>query len=134
MRGNLSEGHFLTFEANGKALSHKDQKKVGSADANKDHDAKDTRFVLWWQGKNPKDNSFLISNANKQNRMYITSSLDLSSKKKDAARFSIMDLGNGKGHLITNIHSNLQLTLDKNGTVSMKESGSNEFKVYSVTF
>ena len=134
VRGNLSEGHFLTFEANGKALSHKDQKKVGSADANKDHDAEDTRFVLWGQGKNPKDNSFLISNADKHNRMYITSSLDLSSKKKDAAHFSIVDLGNGKGHLITNTHSNLQLTLEKNGAVSMKESGSNEFKVYSVTF
>ena len=66
--------------------------------------------------------------------MYITSSLDLSSKKKDAAHFSIVDLGNGKGHLITNTHSNLQLTLEKNGAVSMKESGSNEFKVYSVTF
>ena len=53
-------------------------------------DANDIRFVLWWQGKSPTNVSHLISYADKYNRMHITSSLDLSSKIKDATHFPII--------------------------------------------
>ena len=132
VRGNLTEGHYLTFEKDGKALQHKGH-KLSLTNACNDHDGKDMRFVLWWQGKNPKDNAFYISTADKHDRKYIASSLELTTKEK-AAQFSIADLGNGKGHVITEIDSGKQLSVEKDGCVALTKNASDAFKVFSVTF
>ncbi|KAL4399477.1 ester hydrolase [Malassezia pachydermatis] len=133
VRGDLTVGRYLTFEANGKALKHSDS-KVGSTEPQKFHDAEEQRFILHWDGSDPKDNRFKISTPASAGKKYVTESLSLSSKKQDGAEFAIADLGNGKGHSITNVKTHKQLSLEKDGSVSMKDQASEGFKVFSVTF
>lgn len=133
VRGNLTEGHYLTFEVNGKALSHENS-RLTMKNASSNHDGKDLRFVLSWQGKYPKDNKFYILTGEKQHRKYITSSLKLSSDKKHAASFSLVDLGNGQGHVITNTDTNKKLVIEDNGDISMKDDTPIGINVFSATF
>ena len=127
-RGDLSEGRYLAFEANGHALSHNDD-KLSSSKAKKQHNGKDQLFVIHWQGTNPRDNRFKVSTTGNHPR-YITSSLKFTNSKDNAAEFAFVDLGNGKGYTITDVHSKKQISLGHDGKVS---HGKGTFKVYSVT-
>ncbi|WFD28763.1 phospholipase C [Malassezia nana] len=133
VRGDITEGRYLTFEVGQKALSHKGD-KLSSTQAQKNHDAPEQRFIVHWQGTQPKDQRFLISTASKNNRRYLTESLALDSNKNNAAEFSIVDLRNGKGHAIINAKTQKQISMDEQGQVSVKGEADSGFQVYSVTF
>ena len=133
VRGDITEGRYLSFEVGKHALSHKDN-KLGSMPVRKSHDAPEQRFIVHWQGTQPQDQRFFISTASKDHRLYLTESLSLDSNKNKAAEFSIIDLGNGKGHAIINTKTQQQISMDENGNISMKDAASSGFQVYSVTF
>ena len=129
MRGNLTEGRYLSFVSQKhRVVASGDKLSVAKDDGDY---KKEQLVVIHWQGTAPKDNKFKISTSDKKN--YVSKSLSLGDSDK-AGVFSITDLGNGKGHKITNVKSRKELNLGSDGTVSMKEHGATTFKVFSVTF
>lgn len=129
VRGDLSEGRYLTFEAHGHALSHSSD-RLGTSKAHPKHNHDDQLFVVHWQGSEPRDNRFKIASPGRHPR-YITSSLKLTKNSKKAAVFKITDLGNGKGHTVTEEGSKKQLSISEDGTVAHANHGT--FSVFSVT-
>ena len=128
-RGDLTEGRFLVFETNGRALSHSGH-YLGSSKACDQHNGDDQLFVIHWQGSAPRDNRFKISTPGKHPR-YIASNLKFTSNPKKAAVFEIVDLGNGKGYTVTEHRSNKKLTISENGSV--KRANYATFSIFSVT-
>ena len=129
VRGNLTEGRYLTFEAHGKALTH-NSRKLTVSDAQKNHNGDNQLFVLHFVGSNPSDNRFRISNSD-QNQ-YITEDLGLNSNTGKAAQFSIRDQGNGSGYEIVNAKTGKHLDVTENGNI-WKASDAASFKIYSVS-
>ena len=127
-RGDLSEGRYLSFEANGHALSTSGS-KLGSSKAKKQHNGDDQLFVIHWQGKDPRDNRFRISSSDK--KRYITSKLKFTSNANKAAEFALSDQGNGKGYTITETKSNKMVSLSDDGSVSFGNNA--HFTIYSIT-
>ena len=127
VRGNLTEGRRLTFEANGHALSHAN-KKLSTSSAKKSHDDDNQLFVLHWLGSEPRDNRFHIST---EKGHYITKKLSLSNNKNEAGVFSIQDIGNGVGYKVTETEKNQQVTINKDGSVAYGDSSF--LHIYSVT-
>ena len=127
VRGDLTEGRKLAFEANGRALSHANG-KLGTSATKKNHDGGDQLFILHWLGSAPKDNRFHIAT---EKGDYITKKLSLSDNKNDAGVFSIRDVGNGAGYNVTELNAGKQVTISKDGS---PEFGDSSFlKIYSVT-
>ena len=128
VRGNVTEGRWLSFSAQGHRLEHSNNSVSLTSD--KGDFSKKHLFVVHWQGKVPKDNAYKISTSGKK-PMYLTDSLKLSSKKEDGATFAIFDNGNGRGHSIKDAKSNKFLSVSKqNLTLASKPA---MFKVVSVT-
>lgn len=127
VRGDLTEGRYLTFEAHGFALSHANSSLTASHALEK-HNDWNQLFVLEWQGSKMKDNKYKIKSPNDR---YITKSLHLSKDPNEAAMFSLYDQGNGAGHAVTELGSNQRLALTKNGHVSLDDH--TNVKIYSVT-
>lgn len=127
LRGDVTEGRRLTFEAHNRALSHSSS-KLGSSKSSDDHDQKDQLFIVYWQGSEPRDNRFHIATTDKR---YVTKSLGLSKNQKEAATFSLKDMGNGVGYKITELDSKKRVQLSDSGTVSFGDD--TYFQIYSVT-
>lgn len=127
LRGDVTEGRRLTFEAHNRALSHSGS-KLKSSSSSKEHDQKDQLFVVHWQGVNPKDNRFRIATTD---QLYITKSLSLSKNEEKAALFSLKDMGNGVGYSISELDSGKRLQLNEDGSVAL--GGDTYFQIYSVT-
>jgi len=127
LRGDVTEGRRLTFEAHNRALSHNGS-KLKSSSSSKEHDEKDQLFVVHWQGVNPKDNRFRIATTD---QLYVTKSLSLSKNEEKAALFSLKDMGNGVGYSISELDSGKRLQLNEDGSVAL--GGDTYFQIYSVT-
>ena len=127
LRGDVTEGRRLTFEAYGYALSHS-KSKLKSSSSKQEHNGKDQLFIVHWQGSEPKDNRFWISTTDKR---YLMDSLSLSKNENEAATFSLKDLGNGAGYAVTELSSGKRLQLGQDGSVYL--GGENTFQIYSVT-
>lgn len=126
VRGDITEGRYLTIEQGENALEVNDGKlSVGQVDEKR----KDTNklFVVHWLGTEPNDNRFHISDYNKKH--YLGSSGELTSDSKNAGVFSIIDRGNGDGHDIKE-KSGKYLSLGDN--VSLGDR-SGAIHIYSVT-
>ena len=130
VRGDITEGRYLTFEAHGHALTTQNEDLTVS-DARDNHDGKNQLFVVHWLGSQPEENRFRISNREKSH--YIDEKLGLTKKSSQAAQFSISDLGNGAGYAIVNTKTGKHLDLSKNGKISWKGDNAATFKIYSVT-
>ncbi|PKI82521.1 phospholipase C [Malassezia vespertilionis] len=128
-RGDLSEGRYLTMEADGFALSHKDN-RLGTGRAHHNHNGEHYRFVLHWKGTDPKDNRFLIA-TDSEHPMYITKGLKLSKKAHKGALFAIHDKGNGEGYTVTEVGTSKQMSITKDGSVAHANYAT--FIIYSVT-
>ena len=129
VRGNPTEGRYLTFEAWDYALRHDGDKLTASSKSSK-HDGEDQRFVLHAVHSAPKNTEFKISTAGKHAK-YVTKDLKLCSSKH-AAAFSITDRGNGKGYDVK--LSSKHLSLGKDGKVSLVEDNASTFELYSVSY
>ncbi|WFD24535.1 Meiotically up-regulated protein 86 protein [Malassezia equina] len=73
-----------------------------------------------------------LSHAGNSTR-YLTSSLQLSSKKDEAASFSLYDNGNGQGHSIQELSSHKYVQLSSQGNVSLSSREDARFIVASVS-
>ena len=126
VRGDLTEGRYLTFESRGHALSHTNG-KLSVGNVSKKDKPKEQLFLLHWQGSAPKDNRFKISTIHGH---YITKSLELSENASDGAEFSIRDQSNGSGHAIIELESNKRLSLSQK-TVAFDDDST--LSIFSVT-
>ena len=129
IRGNPTEGRYLTFEAWDYALRHHDGKLTASSKSDK-HDGKDQRFILHAVDHVPTNTRFKIATAGKLAK-YVTKDFELG-ESKHAAVFTITDRGNGQGYNIAS--SSKHLSLDRDGNVSFVEEDPSTFTLYSVTY
>ncbi|SHO79560.1 Uncharacterized protein MSYG_3910 [Malassezia sympodialis ATCC 42132] len=130
VRGNLTEGRYLSFSSSGRRLSHSGDKLQTAKDEG-DYSQKQL-FVIHWQGTEPKDNRYLISTAGNSTQ-YLTSSLHFTSKKSHAASFSLTDKGNGQGHAIQELSSHKYVQLSSQGNVSLSSKDDAHISVVSVS-
>ena len=129
VRGDVTEGRYLAFEAWDYALT-KQGDKLGASHKTDNHDNKDQLFVVHWQGTEPRDQRFYISTFDKTK--FVTENLGLG-KSSDAAEFAIKDLGNGAGHIILNTKTGKQINVGRDGSVSWKDGNASTYEVFSVT-
>ena len=71
--------------------------------------------------------------ANMKRDKFFTSDLKLTSDRRSAAKFALVDQGNGKGHSIVEEQSKKHVSVDKNGEISLKDGDGTMFKTFSVT-
>ena len=128
VRGDLTEGRFLVFESNGKALAVVDS-KLSAATASAAHNDIAQRWVLHQQG-NGDSNIFTISSA--VDGRYIAADSTLTSDESNAAKITISDMGNGKGYYLA-FESGV-LGVDSSGAMSSSSSDYTGFGVFSVTY
>jgi phospholipase C len=129
VRGSLTEGRYLTFEAYGNALTNqKHSNVVSTAAATPNHEQIEQRWVI--HEVDSDKNQFTISSA--ADGKYITVNGALSSKASAAHHFAITDLGGSKGYTIKTL-GGLYLTLSKRGAVSISKTPTS-FTIYSVTY
>ena len=123
MRGNPTEGRYLTFEMNGYALTN-DNHKLTAAKASPSHNVKAQRFILHQSGS-----GFSVTSAVDA---YTVNDVDALKDPSSAAKtYAIIDLGNGQGYAIG---SNGQyLTLSKSGKLGVSKTPGG-FNVFSVTY
>lgn len=115
LRGNPTEGRFLTFEMNGYALAREGRSLVASK-ATSSHSTKAQRFVL-----HQKKTGFTI-----------TSAVDGKSLKGLTDTYTIVDLGNGKGYTMQD-HKGHYVSIDRTGKISTGTTPLG-FAVFSVTY
>ncbi|WFD24808.1 phospholipase C [Malassezia equina] len=130
IRGELTEGRYLTLETYSNALSHKDN-KLSSAPSSKEKNSDDELFVVHWLGHQPKDHRFHLATSAGKNASYVNSDLTLTSDKSQAATFTFDYKRSAKGFQIK--VDNEYLSMNQDGSVKTVQSGSETFTLYSVT-
>lgn len=120
VRGQLTEGRYLTFEMNGYALTasnstNSTNSTLIATKATAKHDSKAQRFVIHQSGS-----SFTITAAPSGSAIYNNTS------------FTIKDRGNGKGYILKR-GDGQYLAIDKSGHVAFQKSSAS-FSIFSVTY
>jgi phospholipase C len=116
LRGNPTEGRFLTFEMNGYALANSGS-QLAATQATSKHDSKAQRFILHQSGS----------------QFTFTSAVDGSSVKGIDGKYTILDLGAGKGYTVQSSNGQY-LAIDGSGRVSTSSPTAAGFGVFSVTY
>jgi phospholipase C len=133
VRGQLTEGRFLVLEAGGYAITAS-RNSVSLSRAQPNHDGPGQRWVI--HEVDPATISAGPSTAVKVTSAvdgrYVASDLSLTKNANQAAVFTVMDLGNGKGYSIQEQRSTQYLSADSNGKVG-KGKNALGWKIYSVT-
>ncbi|CAK7217212.1 hypothetical protein SCUCBS95973_003069 [Sporothrix curviconia] len=128
VRGYLTEGRYLTFEANGYALYTDGKSKEFSATpATAAHDDIHQRWVL--HALEPEGNSFYITSA--VNNYYISQHSSLSISESGAETYNITYMGSSKYQLQK--ENGDYLNIDRNGELSFVSTPIG-YNVYSVTY
>ncbi|KAK1092609.1 hypothetical protein LTR48_004005 [Friedmanniomyces endolithicus] len=126
VRGQLTEGRYLTFEMNGFALTTANG-KLTATKATANHDSKTQRFVIHQNGS-----KYAITSALDSTSVLGPGPMRPGGYNAAAATFAITDLGNGNGYSLK--ASNGQyLTVGAHGQVSYGHDQCG-FSVYSVTY
>ncbi|KAJ9634742.1 hypothetical protein H2204_006191 [Knufia peltigerae] len=131
VRGYLTEGRFLTFEASGYALANTGEQAmtISTTKATTSHSDMAQRWVIHETATDSR--LFTISSA--VDGRYIGPQMKLVMAKNDALAHNITYLGGGKGYNLVNSNGKY-ITIDKNGNVVMAMSGGQQgFSIYSVT-
>ena len=119
LRGNPTEGRFLTFESGGNALTFDNTTaKTSMTAASSDHSNAAQRFILHATAEKPSNTLFNLSPFNRKNS-YLTAAGGITTSSSSAAVYNIVDLGNGAGY-----------TLNIQGAAS----SDTRYKIYSVTY
>ena len=127
VRGNMSEGRYLVFRANGKEINHSGN-KLSLVDSHLKNP--ESTFVVHWQGKEPKDNGFKISTGAGKDAKYIVKDLKLGDKK-DGIVFNFKTLPNAAGYEIIDSASHKKLAI-RDGKVSFSDNAP-AIEIYSVS-
>lgn len=132
VRGSLTEGHYLTFEINGSALTNagKNAPFVTTTKTTSRHENINQRWILHQVGDLYSGNTFQISSA--VDGRYISYLQTLTSNAGLAETYTITDLGNGNGYSLKP-SGVLSLNVLENGvlTTTVQQSG---FQIFSVTY
>ena len=130
VRGDLTEGRYLTFEMKGMALTRTDD-QLAVTKASAEHNDMRQRWVLHEQGDG---DSKIFSISSAANGRYVGSATQLVNSEDSAAQFSINDLGNGKGYTLK-IGDGKYLRVDSDGGLHYDTSEPTiGFSVFSVTY
>ena len=130
IRGELTEGRYLTLETYSHALSHKGN-KLGSASSSHQKNSDDELFVVHWLGHQPKDHRFHIATSGGKNASYVKDDLSLTSSKSQAGTFTFDYKSSAKGFTIK--VGDKYLSMDEDGSVKTVKNGATTFTLYSVT-
>lgn len=129
IRGSLTEGRFLTFEAHGYAFTNPDRGIfVTATKTTSGHENIKQRWIL--HQPDADVNKFTISSA--ADGKYITVLGTLSASASAAHSFIITDLGGSKGYTIKTL-AGLYITLTQGGLILLSIIPT-EFSLYSVTY
>lgn len=129
VRGSLTEGRYLTFEAHGFALTNPELGIfVSSTKATSSHESIKQRWIL--HQADADVNRFTISSA--KDGKYITVLGTLAAKASAAHEFIITDLGCSKGYTIQTLNG-LYVDLIANGLILLSIVPTT-FSIYSVTY
>lgn len=131
VRGQLTEGRYITFEMNAFAISYAKNSSLSTSMATTQHDTKAQRFIM--HQLQAGANQFMISSA--LDGAFIGKTGHLTNGSSAAQTVNINDMGNGKGYSIQNVGSRGYWSIDKSGKFSMT-SGNNQmgFSLFSVTY
>lgn len=129
VRGNLTEGRYLTFESSGYALTNpgKNAMTFTATKATANHSSINQRWVVTQLAED--GNTFLISSA--LDGLYIGNLTSLTNNSGIAEQFSIRFLGNGKGYSLQN-QNGMYLRLATTGAMSFASTALG-FLIFSVT-
>lgn len=111
VRGALTEGRYLTFEANGKAFTNNGRGHLTTAPATAKHELLNQRWIVHQQGLGDS-NVFTIQSA--KDKKWLTSKMSLVSNKKQAVPVTITNLGGAKGYQFT-LPGGTHFTVSKRG-------------------
>jgi phospholipase C len=126
VRGDLTEGRYLVFEMNGFALANNGS-AVGATKVTVKHDTKAQRWVAHQLVAGGND--FAISSA--VDGKFVGSQGGLVASSTQAATWTVVDLGNGKGYTING--TNGYVTIGKEGGVALGKAVGG-FSLFSVTY
>ncbi|WFD34154.1 phospholipase C [Malassezia cuniculi] len=126
VRGDITEGRYLTLEQGGVALTASGRNLTTAA---VDRSNKNGLFVVQWQGGAPSDARFRL--ANQEQTRYVSETLDLTTAASKAAVVTMRDVGNGAGYAVVNARTGKHLAVE-NGRVVWSSAG-RTFEIYSVS-
>jgi len=127
LRGDLTEGRFIVFEAGGQALNIDDH-GFATSEAAPQHDTSTQRFVLSSQA-DPPASIFTLQSSQSPN-IFVSPSLG-STSKSNAGSFEIIDVGAGAGYTLREMKSGKFVVLTPSGP-SLKDTPT-LFSLFSVT-
>ncbi|KAF8588655.1 PLC-E [Ramaria rubella] len=132
VRGALTEGRYLIFESNRKALAlSTDGKGLSVGLATPSHDVPSHRFVLHATA-DPPATTFTLQFAG-TTVGFVDSQTRLTVSSKEAAVFNITDLGSGKGYIVQEVPGGRFLSMSANGGDVLLGDKSFAFQIFSVT-
>lgn len=139
VRGSLTEGRFLVFQADNMVLSYdhstRDLGLTSAPPSSKfASSSDDIRFVLHATSP-PPATTFKLQFTGAPTNTYIDKNLKGTSSLNNAAIFNITDLGNGQGYTINSLHSSEFIALSSHGKtqeIALNKSPTS-FQVFSVT-
>lgn len=129
VRGELSEGRYLTFEMNGYALTDANG-KLTATKATSTHNSASQRFVVY--EANATLPVFTIKGAQSGNYSTATEEMKTSSPSL-AGSFQILDMGNGTGYSVQQVKGGKYLSISKSGAVQLGKTAAG-FSLFSVTY
>ena len=133
LRGNPTEGHFLTFEAAGFALAYTATSlKLSPATAT--HAEPSQRFILHAASPEPTNSRFTVQTATLAKPMYIDMHLGLTSDASKAMVFTISDRGNGQGYAVQLPGPKAQTLQFQNGRPVVAAGNAPQLHLFSVTY
>ncbi|KAF2804329.1 non-hemolytic phospholipase C precursor [Mytilinidion resinicola] len=128
VRGQLTEGRYLVFEAFGWAVTNKDG-RVGVSRASAKHEKKAQRWVVHQDA--PASDVFTVSSA--VDGLFIGKGLRLVKGVAEAQKLRFTDLGNGLGYAIRT-GDGRSISLTKDGRIGFEGKGGFGFELFSVTY
>ncbi|KAJ6160509.1 phosphoesterase family-domain-containing protein [Penicillium chermesinum] len=131
--GYLTEGRYLTFEKNSKALAASRSDSVSATDATPKHDTKSQRWVIHYT-EDEESEIFTISSA--FDNRWIGAKGALRDDASDAAQIRTSFLGNGSGYTLQFVDGGAYLDISSGGfeLVSSDQVPNPGFKVFSVSY
>jgi phospholipase C len=126
VRGALTEGRYLVLEMNGYALANNGS-AISATKATAKHDAKAQRWVAYQAAAGGKDFTFSSAVDGK----FVGSQGGLVASSVQAATWTVVDLGNGKGYTINGTSG--YVTIGKEGGIALGKAVGG-FGLFSVTY
>lgn len=131
VRGMLTEGRYLVFEAEGYAIAASGSWAV-AAKATTMHDRKSQRWVIH-QTVDGGAGATQVTVSSAIDGRYMAHGGRLTSDKSKAEALKVVDMGNGKGYTLQDARNGQYLSISRHGKLEFGWTKS-AFSIYSVTY